>query len=236
MDKHIVASENAARIWNWLQARGGLAVWESINMSNPGASWTTPANKEDGTPTEKPTWQADSKPMRIITDPADVVVSVDEEVKRFRIGVRMGVIVPNGSYDPEYNKNKGSWHGTTQHDRNPWSGDCTFSVGLMARAYVKVTAHRKSGDQIAWERAGENCHSEPDNYLDKLNSFIGGAPLHHCDDFHEIPYTEEAAKFFYEAMLSICKLSDRIESFFGNPENVQKAIESRSSFMLGAGK
>jgi hypothetical protein len=106
----------------------------------------------------------------------------------------------------------------------------------MAHAYIKVTAHRKSGDQIGWERAGENCHSEPDNYLDKLNSFIGGLSISDMGEYQEIPYTEEAAKFFYEAILSICKLSDRIESFFGNPGNVQKAIESRASFMLGAGK
>lgn len=90
MDKHIVASENAQRIWEWLQTRGGLAIWMSINLSNPGASWTTPVNDAGGKPTEKPTWQADSKPYRIITDPAEVVVSVDEEVKRFHIGVRMG--------------------------------------------------------------------------------------------------------------------------------------------------
>lgn len=145
-----------------------------------------------------------------------------------------GEIVPNGTYDPDYHKNKGGWHGN--HDLHWSSSDHTYSVGLMAQAYVKVTAHRKSGDQIAWERAGENCHNEPDSYLDKLNSFIGGIPTEGRESFNEIPYTEEAAKFFYEAMLSICKLSDRIESFFGNPENVKKAIESRSSFMLGAGK
>ena len=90
MEKHIVESENAARIWNWLQTRDGLAIWMSINLSNPGASWTTPVNNADGTPTTKPTWQADDKPMRIITDPAEVVVSVDEEVKRFHVAVRVG--------------------------------------------------------------------------------------------------------------------------------------------------
>jgi len=145
-----------------------------------------------------------------------------------------GKIVPNGGYDKNYSENKGSWHGI--HDYRWPSDDHTYSVGLMARAYVKVTAHRKSGDQIVWERAGDNCHSEPDNYLDKLNSFIGGFAERELDHLQEIPYTEEAAKFFYEAMLSICKLSDKIESFFGDPANVLKAIESRASFMLGAGK
>ena len=90
MDKHIVASDNAQQIWQWLQTRGGLAIWPSINLSNFDKSWTTPLNNADGTPKTKPTWEADSKPSRVITDPAEVVVAVDEEVKRFRIGVRMG--------------------------------------------------------------------------------------------------------------------------------------------------
>lgn len=147
-----------------------------------------------------------------------------------------GDIVPNGGYDDDYGKNKGSWHGTPAHERG-YDSDHTYSVGLMAYVYVKVTARRKSGDQIGWERAGDNCQNEPDNYLDKLNSFVGaGFTDSERDNCHEIPYTEEAARFFYNAMMSICRLSDRIESFFGNEANVKKAIETRTSFMLGGGK
>lgn len=75
--------DNAPRFWDWIQNRGGLAVWQSINMSNPGASWTTPADR-----VEKPTWEANDRPEKIVTDPDEVVVSVDKEVKRFHVGVR----------------------------------------------------------------------------------------------------------------------------------------------------
>lgn len=88
MDKHIVSADNAAKIWGWLQTRGGIAIWQSINLSNPGASWTTPATHQDGTQVTKPTWQAANTPHRIITDPADVAVSVDKEVTRFHVAVR----------------------------------------------------------------------------------------------------------------------------------------------------
>lgn len=89
-EKHIVTAENASKIWDWLQNRRGLAIWKSINLSNPGASWTTPAYHLDGTPSSKPTWQAENAPSRIITDPSEVVVSVDREVKRFHVAIRMG--------------------------------------------------------------------------------------------------------------------------------------------------
>lgn len=85
MEKHVCSSENAARLWDWIHNRGGLAIWPSVNLSNPGASWTTPADRKD-----KPTWQAADEPERIITSVDDVVVSVDKEVKRFHVAVRHG--------------------------------------------------------------------------------------------------------------------------------------------------
>jgi len=75
--------ENAPRFWDWIRNRGGLAVWRSIDLSNPGASWTTPADH-----TQRPTWQAAEEPESIITDPDDVEVCVDREVKRFHVAVR----------------------------------------------------------------------------------------------------------------------------------------------------
>lgn len=90
MVKHQVTAANAAKIQKWFEDRGGIAIWESVNLSNPGASWTTPATSPVGGPPEKPSWQAASAPARVITDQADVDVIVPKLVKRFHIGVRMG--------------------------------------------------------------------------------------------------------------------------------------------------
>ncbi len=87
MDKHIVTQKNAAQIKKWFETRGGIAVWSSINLSNPGAGWTTPLHTESGERSLKPTWQAASEP-RVITDPAEVLVETVREVKRFRVAVR----------------------------------------------------------------------------------------------------------------------------------------------------
>ena len=90
MEKHAVVEAAAANVWIWLRERGGIAVWHSANRSDTGRTWTTPANDADGKPSPKPSGQAESTPRRVITDPAEVVVDVPREVKRFRVGVQAG--------------------------------------------------------------------------------------------------------------------------------------------------
>lgn len=85
-------AEDAPKIFDWLKNRGGIAVWKSVNLSNPTGSWTAPYLDDKGEVKVKPTWQADSKPARIITDPAEVWVMVPKEVKRFRIAIRAGAL------------------------------------------------------------------------------------------------------------------------------------------------
>lgn len=90
MSKHLVTPENAPKFWEWLQHRGGIAVWKSINLSNLGASWSTPARTESGEPTPKPSWEAGGAPARIITSAEDVEVCLYKEVRRFHVAVRRG--------------------------------------------------------------------------------------------------------------------------------------------------
>ena len=82
------APENAPKMKEWLARRGGIAIWESINLSNPGASWSTPALREDGSPMAQPTWEAAKTPSRVITDEREIVVVTRKEVKRFRVAIR----------------------------------------------------------------------------------------------------------------------------------------------------
>ena len=84
-DKHVCTPENSERMLGWSANRGGIAIWPSVNLSNPGTSWSTPADL-----TTRPTWECADKPERIITDVADIVVSVDREVKRFHVGQTRG--------------------------------------------------------------------------------------------------------------------------------------------------
>lgn len=82
--------ENAPKFLEWCKTRGGIAKWQSINLSNPGASWSTPALTPEGLPTPRPTWQADEKPIEVESNPDKITVYVDREVKRFHVAVKLG--------------------------------------------------------------------------------------------------------------------------------------------------
>lgn len=90
LEPHRILAENADKIWNWLHTRGGVAIWRSADLGDPGKTWTCPYLDESGKPKEKQSWKMESAPSRIITDPAEIVVDVPKEIKRFRVAVRMG--------------------------------------------------------------------------------------------------------------------------------------------------
>jgi hypothetical protein len=83
-------AENAPKFREWIATRGGVARWPSVNLSNIGASWSTPVLTASGEPTPKPNWQAASAPSEIATSEDQVNVFVPKEVRRFRVATRMG--------------------------------------------------------------------------------------------------------------------------------------------------
>lgn len=88
-DNYVVSSEHAAKIAEWIKTRGGIAIWESLSLTQAN-SQTTPVHKADGTPSTKPHWSMANAPARIITDMAEVTVANDVVVKRFHVATRMG--------------------------------------------------------------------------------------------------------------------------------------------------
>jgi hypothetical protein len=82
MTPYIISEHNAAKIARWLK-RGPVALYRSINLSNPGEEWLVPHGDS------KPNWQAANEPERILTV-TEIAVVKYVEVKRFRVGIRMG--------------------------------------------------------------------------------------------------------------------------------------------------
>jgi hypothetical protein len=82
---------HAKQIHTWLTTREGILIWESVSLSAPGKSMTTPYKDPEGqVVTTKPHWMMANTPKRHITDLADVVVTTAKEVKRFHVSTRMG--------------------------------------------------------------------------------------------------------------------------------------------------
>lgn len=90
VEPHIILVENESMMARWLVERGGIAVWGCLDPRRAGQTWSSPALTKDGQPTPKPHWAVTSEPIRIITDPAEVVVETSREVRRFRVAVRVG--------------------------------------------------------------------------------------------------------------------------------------------------
>ena len=81
--------ENAPKFLQWIYTRGGVAKWRSVNLGNPGASWSTPALDKEGKPYTKPSWQAESTP-EVVIDPTQIGVYEEKLYKAFRVAVKHG--------------------------------------------------------------------------------------------------------------------------------------------------
>lgn len=87
---HDCKLENAEQFRDWIQNRGGIAIWQSQDLSRAGETVTTPFLEQDGKPKPKPRWDVTDQPIRHITGLDQVQVNIDQEVKRFPIALRMG--------------------------------------------------------------------------------------------------------------------------------------------------
>lgn len=85
------SEDNAPTFAHWITNRGGIAVWSSANLSNPGASWSAPVRDAAGRVNGKPSWQAADNPV-IVTDPAKVGVYREVLFKEipFPVALRRG--------------------------------------------------------------------------------------------------------------------------------------------------
>lgn len=87
--------ENAPQIYKWMMDRGGIDIWDSANLSNPGMTWTVPIRDAEGNRRDKkPTWEAGKVVASYHPEAMEqwglqsIVVDIDREVKRFRVAVR----------------------------------------------------------------------------------------------------------------------------------------------------
>jgi hypothetical protein len=177
-----------------------------------------------------------------------VIVYKHEAEGRYVVGPK-GEIATDG-YDADANfgrakaglsadRLKDGW-GWSAHDHNHFGNRSVMKFGIGAQVYKKTTIKRKTGTSIMydlyWGEKGD--HFDRDTYCQRLNSFgisfgLGGRGSNEYSKHKEIPYTEEGARFFYEALVGLCSLNERVKNFFSDSKSLQKAIETRSQRLLG---
>lgn len=152
-----------------------------------------------------------------------------------------GAIYANGcdrKNDPDYDdrleshdRKNGTWYGNL----NATSHNNGYMVSLFAKITKKTTYSRGDVAEVKYGMTDFDNFSHT-TYGERLDNFIG---IHESSDWHspklvceEMPYTEEAAKFFYDILIGMCTFADKIESFFEDKENVMLAIASGGRLLV----
>lgn len=150
-----------------------------------------------------------------------------------------GTMAANGSMpDAVRREDGGEWADHKRKEGGHASASDTikhFSVGLYVNIFKRKTHTRISGVTVTWERV---LHAEgrnpEDEWMNKLSGLCGLATPKSAEYLKQMPYTPEAAKFFYESMMAMCEIGRRFKSFFGDEANVIVAIEGRGPSLLNA--
>lgn len=104
----------------------------------------------------------------------------------------------------------------------------TYHVGFGAEVKLKITSTRGNSKRVVYEHPDfPGSHFDYDSYGKRLNGFIS---IHFTesdrDNIKEIPYTEEAARFFYDFMVGMCRLHLGLSKFFDKGTDIHKMIDN----------
>ncbi len=150
-----------------------------------------------------------------------------------------GTLHPNGHWAAAEGKpaDEKTWEWVGNQNISATNRPSLFGVGVVAFVYLKVTYTRPSGSRVEYTDDLPGSHWDR-NPMRRLNSFIVNRPesrsfrdgimtsgKHPSDGIHEIPYSDAAATFFGDLMLTMLRLGEQLDDFVGNKENLQIAIE-----------
>lgn len=104
-----------------------------------------------------------------------------------------------------------------------------YGLLVYADVFTKQTFKYKSGKvYIEYNQVDD---IKDGSYADKLSSFIGiCVPDYDEDNLQEIDYTEEAARFFVELLISICRLNENIKDKL-DPKGIMEIIASQQKLL-----
>lgn len=143
--------------------------------------------------------------------------------------------VPNGYYVPVEERIDNKFVNWVEGTNN---GENGFGFKVYAKMYKKKVIRFKSGQEKTFFYVlSYREDSELGEYGKKLSAF--NIPARDIKDAYgeyshspmgqkkEIVYTEENAKFFYNLLITICKMNEQIKGFIKDPEKLQHLINSQ---------
>jgi len=115
-----------------------------------------------------------------------------------------------------------------------------FSIGMAARVYNKKAFKRGPAVRYEYDNPIHSEHPEFPNghhhaisWGERLNAFSHLEGLKPDDHgVNEMPYSIEAAKFFYDFMIGLCSLNNKLQFFFGQGVPLLEQIKKVQNFNL----
>jgi len=116
-------------------------------------------------------------------------------------------------------------------------GSC-FDIGLRAFVFDRITYSHPNSERVVFEQPDwGHSHLEHPTWGAKLNGFVFQVPSD-PGTLESMPYTEEAAKFFYDTLIGLAGVGLRLRDFFADQTRVQQAIQFDAvpQLTIGAGR
>lgn len=161
-----------------------------------------------------------------------------------------GNIHPNGHWVDKPGSDQKNWEWAGNQNIHATNRPSLFGVGVVARVYMKVTYTRNGGSKVDYTNDLPGSHWDR-NPMRRLNDFIVQAPDERdgfrsgdimtsgkspSDNIHEMPYSDEAASFFADLMVAMCRLGEQLDNFVGNRANLELAIERGATLLPAPAK
>jgi hypothetical protein len=174
--------------------------------------------------------------LRAVAEDFIRVETVEELIIAYRYASGMEYwINADGSLDPHGNIGVGGYWNVghcKQFD------DTLKGIDFEAAVFKKLTYQSRDTKPVIeykyWRPADNGTHPEDPKYM--LNAF-GNCSYEgprEGSDWREIPYTDEAASFFFKVMMALCKVDQQLKAFFDDHKKVDAAIATGTLPQLGA--
>jgi len=136
-----------------------------------------------------------------------------------------GKMTPDGSFVTGKGYN---WYGNLNATNSSRGG---FAVRLYADILLKTTYIRSTSNKIIYSGAD----MESGSFGELLTSFVGCTPpegngffqANGNNEILEMPYTEEAAEFFYNTLMGVAKVGHLLTERFKNNDSVMRMINDK---------
>lgn len=154
--------------------------------------------------------------------------TIEEDVIKYSFSANCHYVIgPEGEIRPTgaYQEGGFLWN-KAKTDSSCWTPN--YSVGFYAYVAKKVTYRSDGIERVEYKYHPSDVIGTEEARL--LNSFVS-VPT---DDNHlELPYSPDIAMAFYNMMLSLCHVNQRIQAFFEEPEHVLAAIKDQKALPIG---